>query len=79
MSASSGYVLLAHFLLPPLMPPSLAPFQALPRREDLTPLTDPNFICKVLSEMPKEASQEAGAGTGWRGLGVVVQVATLRS
>jgi type 2A phosphatase activator TIP41 len=55
------------------------PFQALPRREDLTPLTDPNFICKVLSEMPKEASQEAGAGTGWRGLGVVVQVATLRS
>ena len=43
------------------------------------PLTDPSFICKVLSEMPKEASQEAGAGTGWRGLGTVVQVVTLQS
>ncbi|KAF8258589.1 TIP41-like family-domain-containing protein [Lactarius quietus] len=47
---------------------------ALPRRDDLMPLTDPNFICKVLSDMPKETSQEAGAGTGWRGLGTVVQV-----
>jgi type 2A phosphatase activator TIP41 len=42
------------------------------------PLTDPNFICKVLSEMPKEVSQGAGAGTGWRGLGTVVQVTTLQ-
>lgn len=40
------------------------------------PLTDPNFISKVLSEMPKEVSQEAGGGTGWRGLGTVVQVTT---
>jgi type 2A phosphatase activator TIP41 len=43
------------------------------------PLTDPNFICKVLSDMPKEASQDAEGGTGWRGLGTVVQIATLQS
>lgn len=42
------------------------------------PLTDPNFICKTLSDMPKETSQETGAGTGWRGLGTVVQVTTLQ-
>ncbi len=42
------------------------------------PLTDPNFVCKVLSEMPKGAAQEAGAGTGWRGLGTAVQVAMLQ-
>jgi hypothetical protein len=53
--------------------------QALPRRDDLTPLTDPNFICKALSDMPTEAAQEAGAGTGWRGLGNVVQVTSLQS
>lgn len=53
--------------------------QALPRRDDLMPLTDPNFICKALSEMPKEVSQEAGAGTGWRGLGNAVQVTTPQS
>jgi type 2A phosphatase activator TIP41 len=43
------------------------------------PLTDPNFICKALSDMPKEAAQEAGAGTGWRGLGNAIQVASLQS
>jgi type 2A phosphatase activator TIP41 len=43
------------------------------------PLTDPNFICKTLSEMPRDVSQEAGTGTGWRGLGNAVQVATLQS
>ncbi|KAF8494219.1 type 2A phosphatase activator TIP41 [Russula emetica] len=53
--------------------------RALPRRDDLMPLTDPNFICKTLSEMPREVSQEAGTGTGWRGLGNAVQVATLQS
>lgn len=66
--------------MPP--PPSRAPplsYQALPRGDDLMPLTDPNFICKTLSEMPRTASQEAGAGTGWRGLGNVVQAATLQS
>jgi hypothetical protein len=69
------------FFLKPL-PPSraLTPLsdQALPRRDDLMPLTDPNFICKTLSEMPREVSQEAGASTGWRGLGNAVQVATLQ-
>ncbi|KAI0258487.1 type 2A phosphatase activator TIP41 [Gloeopeniophorella convolvens] len=51
---------------------------ALPRRDDLMLLTDPNFICKVLSDMPKEASQRVGAGTGWRGLGTSVQVTMLK-
>ncbi|KAJ4479195.1 type 2A phosphatase activator TIP41 [Lentinula aciculospora] len=39
----------------------------LPKRDDLTPLTDPLFIAKILSELPQ--SQTIGAGTGWRGLG----------
>jgi len=43
------------------------------------PLTDPNFICKTLSDMPRETSQEAGTGTGWRGLGNALQVVTLQS
>lgn len=51
--------------------------QQLPKRDDLTPLTDPNFIGKVLSGMPSEISQVQGAGTGWRGLGTKVEVATL--
>ncbi|KAJ3735202.1 type 2A phosphatase activator TIP41 [Lentinula guzmanii] len=38
-----------------------------PKRDDLTPLTDPLFIAKILSELPQ--SQTTGAGTGWRGLG----------
>ncbi|TFY82753.1 hypothetical protein EWM64_g1249 [Hericium alpestre] len=50
----------------------------LPKRDDLTPLTDPNFIGKVLSGLPKEISQIGGAGTGWRGLGSKVEVATLK-
>ncbi|KAF7352425.1 hypothetical protein MVEN_01207000 [Mycena venus] len=50
---------------------------ALPRRDDLTPLTDPNFIAKVLTGMPRQASQEVGANTGWRGLGTRVEVAVL--
>ena len=61
-----------------LTPWGFPTFQALPRKDDLMPLTDPNFICKTLSEMPREASQD-GAGTGWRGLGNVVRVATLQS
>ncbi|KAJ7682356.1 type 2A phosphatase activator TIP41 [Mycena polygramma] len=50
---------------------------ALQRRDDLTPLTDPNFISKVLTGMPRQASQEVGAGTGWRGLGTRLEVAVL--
>jgi type 2A phosphatase activator TIP41 len=57
--------------------PFLFPLQALPRRDDLTPLTDPNFIAKVLTSMPREASQQDGANTGWRGLGTRLEVAVL--
>ncbi|THH12236.1 hypothetical protein EW145_g109 [Phellinidium pouzarii] len=49
----------------------------LPRRNDLTPLTDANFIGTTLSSMPKSVSQGKGAGTGWRALGTTVEVATL--
>ncbi|TBU47251.1 type 2A phosphatase activator TIP41 [Dichomitus squalens] len=49
----------------------------LPRRDDLTPLTDPMWIAKILSEMPSEISREVGAGTKWRGLGTKIEVATL--
>ncbi|KAJ7771142.1 TIP41-like family-domain-containing protein [Mycena maculata] len=51
---------------------------ALPRRDDLTPLTDATFIAKVLTGMPRQASQVDGANTGWRGLGTKVEVAVLR-
>ncbi|KAI0832681.1 type 2A phosphatase activator TIP41 [Trametes gibbosa] len=49
----------------------------LPKRDDLTPLTDPMWIAKVLSEIPPEISQEIGAGTRWRGLGTKIEVAML--
>ncbi|VDC02052.1 unnamed protein product [Peniophora sp. CBMAI 1063] len=51
--------------------------QRLPKRDDKTPLTDPNFIGKVLADMPKESTQIAGAGTKWRGLGTKLEVAML--
>ncbi|KIK67721.1 hypothetical protein GYMLUDRAFT_789513 [Collybiopsis luxurians FD-317 M1] len=45
-----------------------APYEnRLPKRDDLTPLTDPGFIAKVFSELPQ--SHTVGAGTGWRELG----------
>nr|GAT54751.1 predicted protein [Mycena chlorophos] len=50
---------------------------ALTRRDDLSPLTDSNFIAKVLTGMPREASQGIGASTGWRGLGTTLEVAVL--
>ena len=53
--------------------------QQLPRRNDLTLLTDANFIAKVLTEMPPEASQKVGASTRWRGLRTEVQVTMLES
>jgi len=49
----------------------------LPRRDDMTPLTDPTFIAKILTELPKHVSQREGAQTGWRGLGSKTEVATL--
>ncbi|KAG6330918.1 hypothetical protein ID866_8168, partial [Astraeus odoratus] len=51
--------------------------QQLPRRHDLTPLTDANWVAKILTEMPAEATQKVGAGTRWRGLRTKVEVATL--
>ncbi|KAG6813440.1 hypothetical protein H0H92_011137 [Tricholoma furcatifolium] len=49
----------------------------LPKYDDLTPLTDPNFIAKVLTGLPTEVSQENGAGTGWRELKHTVELAVL--
>ncbi|KAF7432689.1 hypothetical protein PC9H_004631 [Pleurotus ostreatus] len=49
----------------------------LPRRDDLTPLTDPQFIGKVLTEMNPRISQHEGAKTGWRGLGTTRAVIKL--
>lgn len=51
--------------------------QQLQRRDDLTPLTDPMWIAKALSEMPPHATQEIGAGTGWCGMGTKVEVTIL--
>ncbi|KAG6845424.1 hypothetical protein H0H87_009331 [Tephrocybe sp. NHM501043] len=49
----------------------------LPRRDDLTPLTDPTFIAKVLTGLPTEASQREGANTGWRELRRKVEIGVL--
>ena len=51
--------------------------QQLPRRDDLTPLTDPGFVAKILTEMPAQRSQVEGASTGWRGLGTKMEVLVL--
>ncbi|KAJ3487993.1 hypothetical protein NLI96_g3146 [Meripilus lineatus] len=49
----------------------------LPMRDDLTPLTDPGWVAQILTGMTKEATQEIGAGTKWRGLGTRREVAVL--
>ncbi|GLB34132.1 putative type 2A phosphatase activator TIP41 [Lyophyllum shimeji] len=49
----------------------------LPKRDDLTPLTDPGFIAKALTGLPSEVSQNEGANTRWRGLGSKTEIATL--
>ncbi|KIJ07971.1 hypothetical protein PAXINDRAFT_173160 [Paxillus involutus ATCC 200175] len=46
----------------------------LPRHDDLTPLTDANFIAKILTAMPTETSQMITGGTQWRGLRTKVEV-----
>ncbi|PPR02654.1 hypothetical protein CVT24_002137 [Panaeolus cyanescens] len=51
--------------------------QFLPKRNDLTPLTDPTFIAKVLTELPKHISQREGAKTGWRALGTKTEITLL--
>ncbi|THH28806.1 hypothetical protein EUX98_g5398 [Antrodiella citrinella] len=50
----------------------------LPKRDDLTPLTDPMWIAKVLAEFPSNVTQKEGAGTGWRGMGTKLEVAALK-
>ncbi|CCM00181.1 uncharacterized protein FIBRA_02209 [Fibroporia radiculosa] len=49
-----------------------------PKRDDLTPLTDVTWITKILTEMPAEVSQKTGAGTKWRGLGTRVEISVLK-
>ncbi|KIJ37389.1 hypothetical protein M422DRAFT_178102 [Sphaerobolus stellatus SS14] len=51
--------------------------QQLPRRNDLTPLIDPNFVAKALGSLPEIVAQKTGAGTGWRGMGSEITVCTL--
>lgn len=43
---------------------------------DLSPLTDPQFVSRVLTTSP-EKSQKDGAQTGWRGLGTRMEVLEL--
>lgn len=50
----------------------------LPKRDDLTPLTDPTWIGKILTDMPQNLSQEQGANTKWRGLGTRVEYTELQ-
>ncbi len=47
--------------------------QLLPKRDDLTPLTDPTWIAKILSEMPRRDDN-----TGWRGLGTQTEITELK-
>ncbi|KAG6861861.1 hypothetical protein C0995_011158 [Termitomyces sp. Mi166 len=49
----------------------------LPKRDDLTPLTDPTFIARILTSLPTEASQKEGANTGWRELKRNVEIGIL--
>jgi len=51
----------------------------LPKRNDLTPLTDPTWIAKVLTDLPEAVSQGEGAKTGWRGLNVRREIAVLKN
>jgi type 2A phosphatase activator TIP41 len=62
---------------PPLMVREISGWEALPKRDDMTPLTDPNFIAKILSDLPKFISQKEGAKTGWGGLGSKTEIAVL--
>jgi hypothetical protein len=51
--------------------------QQLPRRNDLSPLTDPMFVGRALTTLPEPVSRIQGAGTGWRGLGMKTEVLVL--
>jgi type 2A phosphatase activator TIP41 len=41
----------------------------LPRRNDVSPLTDPMFVGRAITALPEQVSRVRGAETGWRGLG----------
>lgn len=45
----------------------------------MTPLTDPTWIAKALTELPTKLTQKDGAGTGWRGMGTKIEVVVLHS
>ncbi|TFK25952.1 type 2A phosphatase activator TIP41 [Coprinopsis marcescibilis] len=50
----------------------------LPKRDDMTPLTDPSWIAKALTtNLSPRLTQKEGAKTGWRGLGTRTEVLTL--
>ncbi|KAG8727272.1 hypothetical protein FRC12_022644 [Ceratobasidium sp. 428] len=53
--------------------------QLLPNPEDLTPLTDPQWIARMLASLPESMTMDKSGkrGTGWRGLGVRVEVLDL--
>jgi hypothetical protein len=42
---------------------------------DRTPLNDPTFVAKVLSELPASMTQKGG--TGWKGMGTVLDILDL--
>ncbi|KAF8607544.1 type 2A phosphatase activator TIP41 [Ceratobasidium sp. AG-I] len=51
----------------------------LPNPEDLTPLTDPQWIARMLASLPESATMDKSGKrtTGWRGLGTRVEVLEL--
>ncbi|KAG8926657.1 hypothetical protein FRC02_008759 [Tulasnella sp. 418] len=53
----------------------------LPKRDDLTPLTDPGFIAQTLTSLPKSVAQNrrTPGGSGWRGLGTKVECCFLKT
>jgi type 2A phosphatase activator TIP41 len=51
--------------------------QQLPNRNDLSPLTDPMFVGRIMSGLPDNITRGAGAGTQWRGLGTKTDILLL--
>ncbi|KIM58769.1 hypothetical protein SCLCIDRAFT_127483 [Scleroderma citrinum Foug A] len=49
----------------------------LPKRNDLNPLTDANWIANILTEISSETTRKLEAGTKWRGLRTKIEVAML--
>ncbi|QRV73012.1 Type 2A phosphatase-associated protein 41 [Ceratobasidium sp. AG-Ba] len=53
--------------------------QLLPNPEDLTPLTDPQWIARMLASLPESMTMDKSGkrGTGWKGLGTRIEVLEL--